>query len=120
MINPDAFNPAIQWDSIPEDSFENLGTHDCECNSISVPEIEEGVDISFYPNPVTGDEFVIEALENIREVVVINTAGQALIRNQMTGTKSTAIQTSGLNTGVYFVKVTLENNASIVKKIIRE
>lgn len=120
MTNPSAFNPGVQWDSIPENSFENLGDHDCECNSISVPEIKEGVDITFYPNPVTGEDFVIEAQEEISEVIVFNTAGQTIINTRMNGVRSTTIETGELNTGVYFVKVTLANKATIVKKIIRE
>ena len=29
--NPNVFNVAIEWDSIPADTFENLGFHDCDC-----------------------------------------------------------------------------------------
>ncbi len=120
ISNPDVFMVHVEWDSIPENSFENLGSHDCECNGISVPEILEGVDISFYPNPVTGDNFVIEAKEEISEVIVFNTAGQTIMHKQLNGVRSTTVQTAEFKTGVYFVKVSLTNKASIIKKIIRE
>lgn len=55
MKSPDEFMVAMEWDSLPENTSENLGSHDCECNTLTLEELEEGVDISFYPNPLTGD-----------------------------------------------------------------
>jgi hypothetical protein len=116
--NPDVFNPSIQWDSIPENSFENLGFHDCECNSSAVSELVEGKDIIFYPNPVTGDMLNIEAIEKIHSVIVYNTSGQILMSRSYNGILQTAISTAELKTGVYFVKVGFGDQSQFVKKIM--
>lgn len=119
-INPDVFMVHVEWDSIPENTFENLGVHDCECNDASVSELVEGVDISFYPNPNTGEELNIEAKEMISEVTVFNVSGQAVIENKFQGVNQAAIRTTELNNGVYFVRVNFANDDSFVKKIIRQ
>lgn len=119
-VNPDVFVVHMEWDSIPENTFENLGTHDCECNGASVSELIEGVDISFYPNPITGEELNIEAVELITEVTVYNTSGQAIIRNQFTGQNQAAISTTDLSAGVYFIRVNFANDDMFVKKIVRQ
>ena len=28
---PESFNPSIEWDSLPENTFDSLGSHTCEC-----------------------------------------------------------------------------------------
>ncbi len=118
--NPDVFNVSIQWDSIPENSFDNLGSHDCECNTLAVEELEEGVDISFYPNPVTGETLHIDALEKIQSVTVYNTMGQTVIHQNFDGVLQSTIAASELKTGVYFVKVSFENQNNFVKKILKQ
>ena len=30
--NPTVFDPTIEWDSLPNNTFTNLGNHECECN----------------------------------------------------------------------------------------
>lgn len=118
--NPDAFNVAMEWDSLPENTFDHLGGHQCECGNASVPELVEGVDINFYPNPVANDGLTINAKENFRNIVVYNTSGQAVIRRSFDGTQSTTLRTDKLVPGTYFVKVVFNQHQSFVKKITKQ
>lgn len=119
-VNPDVFKVFEEWDSIPEDTFTNLGSHQCECGDVSVKEIVEGVDISFYPNPVNDEDLNIESVERISEIVVYNTSGQAVLRKMYQGINNAVIRMNNLHNGVYFVKVGFENEASFVKKVVRQ
>jgi|JFJP01.1.fsa_nt_gi hypothetical protein len=116
--NPIAFNVAIEWDSIPEDSFDNLGSHNCKCNSLLVSELIEGIDISFYPIPITNKILNIEAKRKIETISIINSSGHVVLSKSFNGVFQTTITTNGLKTGVYFVKVGLENDSIFVKRIL--
>ncbi|MFP4471720.1 MAG: lamin tail domain-containing protein [Bacteroidales bacterium] len=118
--NPAVFNVAMEWDSLPENTFSNLGAHECECGNAAVSELVEGEDISFYPNPVTSELFNVEATEKMFSLDVYNTSGQAVIRQQYDGEFNLQVNTSDLNTGVYFVKVGFADNSYFVKKIIKQ
>ncbi|MBU2466135.1 MAG: lamin tail domain-containing protein [Bacteroidetes bacterium] len=118
--NPTVFNVAVEWDSIPENTFDNLGTHNCECNKLSVEELKEGVDINFYPNPITGETLHIDALEKIQSVTVYNMTGQIVIHQNFNGVLELAIASKSLKNGVYFVKVSFENQNNFVKKILKK
>lgn len=118
--NPDVFNVAMEWDSLPKNTFDNLGTHICECDNSAVSELTEGVDISFYPNPVTDGLFTINAIEKIYAVTVFNLAGQAVLQESYNGIFSSSISTNALQNGVYFVKVGFADESSFVKKIIKQ
>jgi len=119
-VNPDVFVVTMEWDSLPENTFDHLGSHDCDCNSASVSELSEGVDISFYPNPVTDGILNIDAIEKIQSVTVINSSGQTIFHQSYDGVLQTAISTAELKTGVYFVKVEFANQSSFIKKILQQ
>jgi hypothetical protein len=119
--NPSVFNVAVEWDSIPENTFDNLGTHDCECNTLSVEELEEGVDINFYPNPInSGETLHVNALEKIQSITVYNTIGQIVIHQTFNGVLELTIASKSLKNGIYFVKVSFENQNNFVKKILKK
>ncbi|MCK9269654.1 MAG: lamin tail domain-containing protein [Bacteroidales bacterium] len=117
--NPNPFIVTMEWDSLPKNTFDHLGYHECECNSLSVKELVEGVDIRFYPNPLTEDILTIETLEKIYNLKVYNTAGQTVIDRQLNGVNETMVNTTTLQHGVYFVKVGFDGT-SFIKKIIKQ
>ena len=88
------------WASFSEDC--NLGVEDNVLN-----------DFSLYPNPAH-DVLNIESQQEIETVKIYNLQGQ-LIKEVSTN----SIDVSNLNTGLYFVQVTIEGK-SITKKFIKE
>ena len=71
--------------------------------------------VSIFPNPASAFTN-ITANGNIREVQVFNLVGQVVL-SQTIGSKSATLNTSALPTGVYSVKVTL-NEGSVTKKLV--
>jgi hypothetical protein len=61
---PESFNPSIEWDSLPQNTFDSLGSHTCECieqatsgeiNNESVQQCNlNAVELSFIELPGTG------------------------------------------------------------------
>lgn len=68
--------------------------------------------INLYPNPAN-DSFTIEA-ESIQHVMVYNTIGQ-LVHSQNCEGNSTVVNLSGVDTGIYMVKVVTANGETIQK-----
>lgn len=60
--------------------------------------------LRIYPNPTT-DFSILECENGIREVVVINTLGQEVMRQLHDGSNQVRIETATLPAGVYLVKV---------------
>ncbi|MFA7445600.1 MAG: peptide-N-glycosidase F-related protein [Flavobacteriaceae bacterium] len=69
---------------------------------------------SIYPNPVS-DVFYIESQETLKEVVVFDVVGQQVIK-----TSDDQINTTDLQSGIYFVQVEFENAQKAVRKIIKK
>jgi len=118
--NPAVFNVAVEWDTLALNTFANLGTHQCDCESSSVSELVEDVNISFYPNPVTDGKLNIESAEKIHHILVYNVFGQSIIEHEYNGVFSLSIETSELTSGIYFIKVGFDNQSYLIKKIINQ
>jgi len=71
--------------------------------------------VKIYPNPVK-DLLNVEASSNIKEIRIINIVGQTIL-NQPTDSKTMVINTSDLKSGVYNLKIKLEDGY-INKKIV--
>lgn len=119
MSNPtDEFNVTTQWDSLPEDTWSQLGFHVCDCVTTGVTENNDIVSLVVYPNPSTADHFNISGGEAINTISVMNVLGQEVIaQEEKKNQKLATVQTTGLPTGVYFVRVTFANNKTSVAKI---
>lgn len=83
--------------------IETMGVDDFNSNQISV-----------YPNPTTGNVFFSK---NLKEIAVYNLAGE---RISVQLKNNNQIQISHLNSGIYIIKVTDENNQNSIIKIIKK
>ena len=79
--------------------------------SVVSPETESA--FSYYPNPVK-NKLTLNAVNNIQNVSIVNILGQEVMRVKPNSISSD-IDTSALQTGAYFDKVTINN----VDKTIR-
>ncbi|RLD55885.1 MAG: hypothetical protein DRJ05_12210 [Bacteroidetes bacterium] len=119
--NPDVFNVAMEWDSLPNNTFENLGFHDCDCFMTNIADKPLNIDVDIYPNPVTNGEINIESGKVITTIELMNTLGQTIKREEfVTTSKKYTLKLGGMDKGVYFVKIAFKNKNSLVKKIIVE
>lgn len=119
--NPDVFVVTAEYDSLPENTFENLGVHVCDCHENSIADNSLNINVTMYPNPVTNGEINIEAEENMVSVELLNTLGQVIkSENLQTSTKNYSLRINSVNEGVYFVKLTFKDKNTLVRKIVVE
>lgn len=113
-----AWNPATQWDSLPENTFSQLGVHVCDCNSVGVGENPQGLAATVYPNPAT-EVVNIRMSEDIKNINVFNVAGQLVLNiTPEKGVKNTKFDTHGLGSGLYLVRIETAKGTAIKKVTI--
>lgn len=118
--NPVAFNVTMEWDSIPKNTFENLGVHECDCAGASIADNNQLVNISLFPNPVTNGKLFIDSEEKMANIEVINLLGNSILVEDCNGRKTQTLQLDGLTSGIYFVRVNFQNDSKRIEKIIIE
>ena len=102
--NPTTFDPTLEWDSLPVNTFMNLGFHDCNCNTNStLEELNNGLNI--YPNPVTNSQKVYISNDYaIKEILISNQLGKIISKSTSNGIEAT-IDFSNYSSGLYFISV---------------
>jgi len=102
--NPGTFIVTQQWDSLPRNTFTQLGTHTCDCE-LSVGELNK-VAMEVYPNPAGNGVVFINAAENIESVSIVSMTGEIVLQLENTTlSKLVQLNAEGLKKGVYIVKV---------------
>lgn len=138
--NPSAFKPNEQWDSLSffvvvldangdtvlnnqgnparRMNVDNLGIHDCECNTLSTNNIAKSEKFGFdiYPNPVENKQINLISTDKVEEVIIYNSLGQ-VIKN-ITNAKSFMTIDLDVNAGVYFVTAKGASGNKLTKKFI--
>ena len=117
--NPALFDVMSQYDSLPVNTWTNLGSHSCEC-FVGIKEISNDAQISMYPNPATNGEVFLTSNQTIDQVLIYNLAGQLVYTHATAnkGYRNTFISTSALNKGIYFVKIKHTNGSLSLEKLI--
>jgi hypothetical protein len=55
VINPPAFDVLIEYDSLPNNTFSDLGFHDCQCNVVATPGCNSPSACNYNPNANQND-----------------------------------------------------------------
>jgi hypothetical protein len=113
------FDPTLEWDSLPANSFTNLGSHECDCTDEDFTIEEESVTTLLYPNPNTTGILNVESNTPIHTIQIYNVLGQNVFFKELTSlSKNESITLEPKLEGIYFVKVQLENKQNIIKKLL--
>jgi len=111
-----SFDPTLEWDSLPANTFVNLGTHDCGCQ-VGIEENE--VSVNIFPNPNTSGELYINADKPIKTINIYNILGQSIYtKHNNTSTLNNRILLQSNLKGIYLVEIRLEDNQSMIKKLL--
>ena len=113
-----AFMVHVQWDSIPENTFDSLGFHNCECNTLSVGENQPEKAI-IYPNPAIDNKFSITSAEAISRIELHDLSGRLV--EQITFDQRTNEYTFESNLelkGFYLVKIVYQSNRIATHKLL--
>ena len=102
--------------------YENGKTSASVIDNISIENntesiIENNISLNIYPNPVN-DKLYIVTVDEVKEVVVYDIYGRRQVTETSSHQDMTSVNVSGLNAGIYFVKINT-NQGEIVKRFIK-
>ncbi len=118
IANPSSFNPLGQWDSLPKNTFSNVGIHTCDCQVLGVNEGHKAIYLKVFPNPVNGNEAAFVSDKNILNINIINAIGQ-VVYTKVGNDKSIVLKNLELANGVYYAVVKTEVGTKTEKLIIQ-
>ncbi len=118
--NPSEFNTLAEYDTLPNNFWDSLGSHTCICNpNASIAKVEKTDNIKLFPNPVIDQQFTVKANDIIESVEVMNLLGQNIkFVNNEKRSGEMFIRLDNVREGIYLVKVRLNNQKLLLKKII--
>ena len=100
----DLFNPSVEWDSLPNQTWSKLGSHACDCiASSSINNVEDSY--SIYPNPAKqGDNIIIDTKNKMIFIEIYNILGEKIVSQ-----KRSSIPTVNLLKGDYILRIYFKN-----------
>jgi hypothetical protein len=118
--DPNSFNAKLEYDSLPGNTFDSLGQHRCDCKGSSgIGKLIQDQSVVILPNPVTNNQFTIQAKMPVSSVSVISIVGQTVYSQEYNLRQmDVKVVLNNLPDGVYLVKVKFGDNQSTIKKII--
>ena len=110
-VNPDPFIVTQQWDSLPKDTWNGLGTHTCDC-VLGLNKLGSAISFAVFPNPSVDGSFTVTSSELISEIQISNLLGQVVFFEKSTeALKSKNISASNLDKGMYQISIKYANNS---------
>ncbi|WP_452226507.1 fibronectin type III domain-containing protein [Lacinutrix cladophorae] len=83
------------------------------CSTLSNQDFDNGLAFTYYPNPVS-NALVLKAQKDIENISVYNMLGQEVLRTAPNAV-NTEVNMTSLQSGAYFVKVTIGNSTETVR-----
>ena len=109
----------VEWDSIPENTFDSLGFHNCVCTYLDVEENALQSAIKVYPNPIINREFSVASDEPIERIEIYDITGKLVeFREIERGTNTYQMHTESKLSGLYLLRISLSNGDMLTKKIL--
>jgi hypothetical protein len=116
-VNPATFNTFAEWDTLPENTWTNLGMHNSICNLSAVHEIKADFSVKAFPNPTSGI-FTVSASIGIASVEVYNALGEAVYLQRFANNdQQQQLDLSSEAEGLYILQVELTNGRKITSKV---
>lgn len=109
-VNPDPFIVTTEWDSLPKDTWTELGQHTCDC-FVGIDELASKVSFVMYPNPSQNGKTMVSASIGIDKIELLNVLGQVIATEVKNGSVfSTEIGTAAFEKGMYTVRIYFVNS----------
>jgi len=118
LVNPGTFNPALEWDSLPSNTFDQLGSHTCDCLiPDNVGEIEETI-FSVFPNPIAQGELSIKSNKEILGYAIYASSGRLVTRKEGLSSSYYSIALPEQAAGIYFIEVWFADGTRVHRKLL--
>ena len=103
-MNPTVFDPTLEWDSLPVNTFMNLGFHDCDCN-INSNLKELNASFKLYPNPINNSKKVYISNDHaIKEILITSQLGKIILQSKA-DENDAILDFSNYSSGLYFISI---------------
>ena len=113
------FNVTLEWDSLPNNTWTNLGSHTCDCAAVGVEEQELTASAQVFPNPSQDGLAWVKATQNLRAVEVMDLTGKIISNETFNGVvRNTQIDLSGEATGIYLVRSIFHDGNSTTNRLV--
>ena len=113
-LNPILFNPTAEYDSLPDATYTEMGSHTCGCVTTSI--INKDITYVIYPNPAPkGQNIIINSKSTISYIEIYNILGERIISE-----RTSIISTEMLLKGSYLINIYFEDGKSARNKLIIE
>jgi len=122
-----------EWLDYRSNSFEFLGTHNCDCNttaqtdrfSCSLGQITgtnniNSIPFNMYPNPNATGSLFIESDENIKKVVIYDLMGKMITSRNLSLSNLHQFDINNIESGLYVVNIIFENEYVSIQRLIVE
>ena len=103
---------------ISQGYIETGSTFSCDLSSTSIKDNESDVTFSLYPNPAQNN-ISISSKVRLQSITIYNITG-ILMMVKLTTKNNISINTTGLNNGIFLMKVLFSNGIVYFKKVIIE
>jgi hypothetical protein len=117
--NPVVFNPALEWDSLPVNTFDFLGLHECDCQeSVGVNELRQ-TEFRAFPNPIARGELSLKANKEFAGYALRASTGQLIARQEgLSGANYLSLQIPQPAPGVYLIEVWFTDGSRLYHKLL--
>lgn len=113
------FNTFLEWDTIPVNTWDNLGFHSCACEEDGVNDFAGLPQLTIYPNPTAEGGATINTDAEVEKIEVFNQAGKLVESMQVTaGARKWTLNSKGWNTGLYFVSISYANGPMVSQRLV--
>ena len=116
--NPSSFDVFAQYDTLPANTFDQLGFHNCACGNTGLQESAEAL-LGVYPNPANGRVVNIIAQSMMEQAMVYDAMGRKVMVFGNINDRMTVINTDALTNGSYIVEVILSNGDRLRQQLVK-
>ncbi|MFM1875385.1 MAG: hypothetical protein RL266_1122 [Bacteroidota bacterium] len=113
-----AFNPSVEYDSLPENTFLNLGMHDCECANVGINDHGSELAFEVYPNPSAIGTITVSAAKPFGRVSLVNVLGVEVFATVNVSTDNIALNTEKFDAGIYLLQLEFTEGTVATRKVV--
>jgi hypothetical protein len=118
-VPPVVFDTFLEWDTLPVNTWDGLGSHSCACGSTGTNNLVETPSLEIFPNPAVNGQFNIESGQSVKQIEVYSPEGRLVeLIAPASDIRTWSIATSDWNAGVYFVNVQYLSGSIFAHRIV--
>lgn len=118
--NPEVFDPSLEWDSLPSDTFTELGEHLCDCATLNPSAVNETTSATFsvFPNPIVQGALVVKSVSNMESLTLLSMEGRVLERRNLQGVLYANVTLPQAEAGMYFIEIVYTDGKKAIQKLV--